>query len=247
MCKPASFWVTRDRAYWSRNSDEHQAIIREHGLTEDVAGRPTGVRVELSPAGADYSLPLAQWTFLVDQDILPEWWDAAEGERLARLELEAWAGAALVRAGEVRGEVTAGERVVAVLGGVVGMVCGGEVLEVCGGEVLEVRGGVVREVLGGEVGVVSGGVVREVRGGVVGMVRGGVVGVVCGGEVRMVCGGEVREVRGGEVREVRGGVVCFSRPGRTRLFGLRAIVVDDTGSRSVCHVGEREARQVVIG
>lgn len=29
MCKPASFWLTKTRAYWSTRTDSHEDIVGE--------------------------------------------------------------------------------------------------------------------------------------------------------------------------------------------------------------------------
>jgi len=79
MCNPASFVVTKDQVYWSRFCDDHGKIIRKHELHEDGARGPNIVRVEINPPDGDFCPDLDSWEFRVDQDILPKWWDAAEG------------------------------------------------------------------------------------------------------------------------------------------------------------------------
>ena len=97
MCAPASLIITRDRVFWSLKTDSHEPIITEYGLKDEVAGRITLVRVEITPPlGTDrepnFAAPLAQWQYRVDQDLLPEWYqkDPAKHEERARAALVDW-------------------------------------------------------------------------------------------------------------------------------------------------------------
>ena len=73
MCQFASFVLTKNNVFWSRVSDSHEQIITEHGLRDD-ATRILIVRVEISPPDEDPRCSdLAQWSFSIDQDQLPEW------------------------------------------------------------------------------------------------------------------------------------------------------------------------------
>ena len=85
MCRFASMILTRDRAFWSRGTDSHDEIIAEFGLVDEVAGRITLARIELTPPGEDSTAPLDQWVYVLDQDLLPEWYEPAETERRARV------------------------------------------------------------------------------------------------------------------------------------------------------------------
>ena len=91
MCEPASFILTKDRAYWSKLTDSHKDIIAEFGLHTDGAKGPKIVRVEITPPDGKFDAPLDQWKYKVDQDQTPKWFDAAEGEQAARLALVEWA------------------------------------------------------------------------------------------------------------------------------------------------------------
>ena len=75
MCKPASLIITKERVFWSAKTDSHEDIIREFDLKDEVAERITLVRVEITPPGDDMRLPLDQWQFRLDQDLLPEWYE----------------------------------------------------------------------------------------------------------------------------------------------------------------------------
>lgn len=111
MCNPASFIVTRDNVFWSRNTDSHEDIIKEFNLVQDGVRGPNIVRVEISPPcyavpnplpGLCYgrlSLPIETWRYLVDQDLLPAWYDAADCERRTRAALQEWATARILRKG----------------------------------------------------------------------------------------------------------------------------------------------------
>ena len=90
MCNFASFVLTKDAAFWSDKSDSHEAIIAEHNLHADGVRGPNILRVEIVPAGvmlkrfSDYK----DWEYKVDQDRMPEWFDAARDEKRARKALQ---------------------------------------------------------------------------------------------------------------------------------------------------------------
>jgi Leucine-rich repeat (LRR) protein len=85
MCKFASFVLTKDREFWSEKSDSHASIIEENGLNEWGIKGPNIVKVEISPSAAVKVWPsLKSWTYAVDQDKFPEWYDAADCEARTR-------------------------------------------------------------------------------------------------------------------------------------------------------------------
>ena len=93
MCNPASGVFTKGHiAHWSKYSDSHEYIIEEHKLNADGVGGPNIVRFEITPPDGDMTKPLADWSYKVDQDILPDWYDPKEGEAAARKMLTEWAG-----------------------------------------------------------------------------------------------------------------------------------------------------------
>lgn len=96
MYRPASFVLTRDRVFWSRKTDSHESIIEEFGLNQDGVRGPNIVRVEVVPPDGDMRRPLAEWLFVFDQDMVPDWCDKADCERWARESLTEWAKAKLV-------------------------------------------------------------------------------------------------------------------------------------------------------
>ena len=61
MCKPASFVLTKEKAFWSKRDESHEAIIREFALHEG-AGRINFVRVEISPPDNDFRVPRKQFS-----------------------------------------------------------------------------------------------------------------------------------------------------------------------------------------
>jgi len=145
MCIPASFVVTKERVFWSKNTDSHEEIICEFRLKEmDVRGTPTLVRIEITPPMADLGKPLTDWVYHLDrQDIRPSWYDAADVERRARSVLPQWRDAKVVGPGEVREKHTEGQ--IYVYGGTVQKVYnGGTVQKVYGGSVQKVCDGTVQ-------------------------------------------------------------------------------------------------------
>jgi hypothetical protein len=90
MCYPASFVLTRDSVYWSKTTNSHNAIIREHGLCEDVAYNPVLLRVEVRPDDSDYTRPMSEWTYCTDQVQLPTWSDSIRDEKRVRAAMLEW-------------------------------------------------------------------------------------------------------------------------------------------------------------
>ena len=99
MCRPASFVITNKNknAHWSKTTNSHTAIRKEHGLPENKPERIYSVAVEVVPPGGDLNRPIESWLFIVDQDMLPDWWDAEHAEKTARRELKEWDKSWLVR------------------------------------------------------------------------------------------------------------------------------------------------------
>jgi hypothetical protein len=84
MCKYASFVLTKDQIFWSKKSESHEEIIRENSLCECDSSRIriNIVRVEISPVKVWGDL--SRWVYKVDQDNVPEWYDAKECEARTR-------------------------------------------------------------------------------------------------------------------------------------------------------------------
>jgi hypothetical protein len=85
--------------YWSKNTDSHEEIIKEFDLHADGAKGPNITRVEIVPPGENYLLPLDQWEFRKDQDILPDWYDAKKAEKAVRKILPEWLAANVILPG----------------------------------------------------------------------------------------------------------------------------------------------------
>jgi hypothetical protein len=228
MCNPASFIITKGfKVFWSKRTDGHTDIRKEHGVPENDELQIKSVQVEITPPDGKFETPLKDWVFRTDQDLLPDWWDAKQAESACRVALEDWAAFRLVRVGEER-DVNEGDYVSAV----------------CGGTVNEVRGGTVNEVYGGMVNAVYGGTVNAVRGGMVNAVYGGTVNAVYGGTVNAVCGGTVNAVYGGTVNAVCGGTVSFRMNFSVKLYGFISVIIDRTKSKARCIVGTDKERIV---
>jgi hypothetical protein len=90
MCEPASFILTKENIYWSMLTDSHEDIIKEFGLIADGKINPNIARVEITPKNKNYLLPLAEWDYKLDQDILPSWYDPIEAEQRVRGILPLW-------------------------------------------------------------------------------------------------------------------------------------------------------------
>lgn len=83
MCKLKSMIVLKDRIYCP-DHDHHQQMLDELGINDDYLGASkTFVRVELSPANDDITIPVNEWLLRIDQDITPEWFDVGVyGDRI---------------------------------------------------------------------------------------------------------------------------------------------------------------------
>ena len=83
MCRMASFIVTKQKVFWSKETDAHEDIIVEFDLQHldrDLANIGL-VRTEIIPPDNDYTRPITEWEFRTDQDITPDWYNAAKAER----------------------------------------------------------------------------------------------------------------------------------------------------------------------
>ena len=92
MCQLKSCLVLKDRVYCPEY-DSHQDMLDKLGIKDDYLGASkTFVRVELLPPDGMISLiePLDRWTLEVDQDIVPEWWDADADRQRVEEAVEAW-------------------------------------------------------------------------------------------------------------------------------------------------------------
>ena len=92
MCQPASLIITRNKVFWSRKTDSHDEIMREFGLNDEVANKITLVKVEITPPNGNMRIPIEQWQYQVDQDLLPDWYEKNpdKHEKNARAALQDW-------------------------------------------------------------------------------------------------------------------------------------------------------------
>ena len=91
MCKLKSMIVLKDRIYCP-DHDHHQKMLEELGIEDNYLGASkTFVRVELSPANDDVTIPVNEWQINVDQDITPEWFDVSEYRERIYETVKAWA------------------------------------------------------------------------------------------------------------------------------------------------------------
>jgi len=87
MCRFASIVLTKDSEHWLEGIDSHEQIITQAGLHADGARGPNVLRVEITPPEGNPRAPLADWRYLVDQDLRPEWHDPYRDEERARAAL----------------------------------------------------------------------------------------------------------------------------------------------------------------
>ena len=100
MCRPASFVLTKNKVFWSLETDSHEDIVAEYKLSENGVRGIKILRVEVSPNNGDLSRPLKEWEFGYDQDLLPSWVNEKKDKKRVRLALKQWAKAKLFTKGE---------------------------------------------------------------------------------------------------------------------------------------------------
>jgi hypothetical protein len=89
MCKFASFVLTKNQEFYIDGDDSHSTVIHKLHLHEMGARGANIVKVEITPTDKIKKWPsLKAWKFVVDQDILPDWHDAATTEKRTRAALE---------------------------------------------------------------------------------------------------------------------------------------------------------------
>jgi len=82
--------LTKDKVFWSMNTDSHEDIIAEYKLNADGKHGPNILRVEILPPDDDMTKPPSKWVFGYDQDALPKWADAEHDEKRTRVALRDW-------------------------------------------------------------------------------------------------------------------------------------------------------------
>ena len=101
MCKLKSVIVLKDKVYCP-DHDSHQKMLEELGIedmTENAMRR--FVRCELSPkAGDNYASNISGWIMEVDQDILPDWWDANTYRPMVEDTVREWQSKHVIASGE---------------------------------------------------------------------------------------------------------------------------------------------------
>ena len=100
MSKTASAIITKTEFLWSKFSDSHLEIRKEHGIDENQI-EITAVPCELSPKDNDYKIPLSDWIFTIDlsRDQWPEWFSEKDAEKQFRDILPKWAETHIYKTG----------------------------------------------------------------------------------------------------------------------------------------------------
>lgn len=101
MCRMKSCLVLKNRVFCPAH-DSHQDMLEELGIEDnEINAMKTFVRVELIPPEATFDYfddkyftslqaPLAEWKLVVDQDILPDWWEPAIYRPAIEEEVQKW-------------------------------------------------------------------------------------------------------------------------------------------------------------
>ena len=90
MCNFASGILDKTTAYYLETSNSHTDIIKHYDLREMC---PDGITVnilkfEITPPEDNQKAPLAEWNYVVDQDLRPDWFEPVECEKRARESLQ---------------------------------------------------------------------------------------------------------------------------------------------------------------
>ena len=101
MCKLKSMIVLKDRVYCP-DHDRHQKMLEELGIEDTTENAMLRfVRCELSPkAGDNYASDISGWVMKVDQDILPDWWDANTYRPMVEDTVREWQSKHVIASGE---------------------------------------------------------------------------------------------------------------------------------------------------
>ena len=86
MCNFASFILTETNVFMGP-TDSHTDIIEYHKLKEihPQTKEIQILKVEISPPQSRYTLPIANWNILFDQDLIPSWFNMTiESERVRK-------------------------------------------------------------------------------------------------------------------------------------------------------------------
>lgn len=101
MCRLKSCLILKNRVFCPAY-DSHQEMLKELGIEDnEVNAIKTFVRVELVPPEAtpDYfddkyftslQAPLSEWKLIVDQDMVPDWWEPAIYRCAIEKEVQKW-------------------------------------------------------------------------------------------------------------------------------------------------------------
>ena len=138
------------------------------------------VRTEIYPDDLDYSIPIEEWEYHVDQDILPSWYDAEDVEKRCRIALEnVWAKRHIVS----DAVVSVDYMVIALTEAIVNAHAGAKVRANAGSVVYANAGSVVYAYTGSVVYAYAGSVVYAYAGSVVYAYDGSVVYAYAGSVV----------------------------------------------------------------
>lgn len=101
MCRLKSCLVLKNRVFCPAY-DSHQEMLKELGIEDnEINAMKTFVRVELTPPKTTLSYfddkyftslqtPLSEWKLVIDQDILPDWWEPAIYRHAIEEEVQKW-------------------------------------------------------------------------------------------------------------------------------------------------------------
>jgi len=97
MGRPAAFILTENGVFYSKDTNEHSDILKEHNIKSDF------VKLEVTPQDYDYRIPIEDWVVSIDalQRGLPCWFDLKDDSPRVKEKLANWAAYHLCHARSV--------------------------------------------------------------------------------------------------------------------------------------------------
>ena len=84
MCQFFSAIIIKDDIIFDKNIDQHEILLKNAGL-DDTTMNPDFVRVEINPMDQNiFNHDPNNWKFIVDQDLIPDWFDKKIAEERTR-------------------------------------------------------------------------------------------------------------------------------------------------------------------
>ena len=84
MCNFFSLIATKDNIYYDIMLDGHSDIIEKFKIREKTGENFNIAKIEITPPNNNVFAKLKDWTFKIDEDVIPEWLDKTAIEKKVR-------------------------------------------------------------------------------------------------------------------------------------------------------------------